>query len=103
MAYQEILDLMEKRRQVADRRSQEYKYIDRNIKKDCNVAKEGWLNNKCSELEQSKHSSSVHKRIKELTAKVIWTTSSGCIKAKNGDIIMDREKILERWVEYIGE
>ena len=27
----------------------------------------------------------------------------GCLKTKNRDIIMDKEKILERWSEYIQE
>ena len=26
-----------------------------------------------------------------------------CIKAKNGDVLMTREKILERWSEYIKD
>ena len=29
--------------------------------------------------------------------------STGCLKTKNEDIIMDKEKILERWSEYIQE
>ena len=27
----------------------------------------------------------------------------GCLKTKEGSIVMDKEKILERWAEYIGE
>ena len=30
-------------------------------------------------------------------------SSTGCLKTKEGSIIMDKEKILERWAEYIGE
>ncbi|GFR59542.1 hypothetical protein ElyMa_001797200 [Elysia marginata] len=28
-------------------------------------------------------------------------SSTGCLKAKNGNIIMKKDKILERWAEYI--
>ena len=27
---------------------------------------------------------------------------TGCVKAKNGDNIMEKDKILERWAENIG-
>ena len=27
-------------------------------------------------------------------------TSTGCLKAKNGDVIMEKDKILERWAKY---
>ncbi|GFR82666.1 hypothetical protein ElyMa_000632200 [Elysia marginata] len=30
-------------------------------------------------------------------------SSTGCLKAKNGNIILERDKILERWAEYIHE
>ncbi|GFR78512.1 hypothetical protein ElyMa_000535800 [Elysia marginata] len=30
-------------------------------------------------------------------------SSTGCLKAKNGNIIMEKDKILERWAEYIHE
>ena len=26
-----------------------------------------------------------------------------CVKAKNADIIMEKDKILERWTKYIGD
>ena len=30
-------------------------------------------------------------------------SSSGCIKSKEGTIIVEKHKILERWIEYIEE
>ena len=27
----------------------------------------------------------------------------GCIKSKYGNLIIDKDKVLERWEEYIGE
>ena len=30
-------------------------------------------------------------------------SSTGCLKTKEGSIIMDKKKILERWAEYMRE
>lgn len=27
-------------------------------------------------------------------------TASGCIKLRDGDVIMEKDKVLERWTEY---
>ncbi|GFO22815.1 LINE-1 retrotransposable element orf2 protein [Plakobranchus ocellatus] len=44
----------------------------------------------------------MYRNIEEITGKRTFL-STGCIKALNGDIIIDKEKILERWAEYIRE
>ncbi|GFS10001.1 RNA-directed DNA polymerase from mobile element jockey-like [Elysia marginata] len=44
----------------------------------------------------------MYKNIEEITGKKACS-STGCLKAKNGDIIIDKERILERWAEYIEE
>ena len=44
----------------------------------------------------------MHNEIEEIMGKKACS-SSGCIKAKNGDLIMDKSKMLERWTEYIGD
>ena len=44
----------------------------------------------------------MHEKIKEATGKS-FCTRSGCIKAKDGSIIMERERILDRWSEYIKD
>lgn len=44
----------------------------------------------------------MYKRIKELRDKKICITS-GCLRAKDVTIIMDKESILKRWTEYIGD
>ncbi|GFS01962.1 LINE-1 retrotransposable element ORF2 protein [Elysia marginata] len=44
----------------------------------------------------------MYKNIEEITGKKACS-STGCLKAKNGDIIIDKEIILERWAEYIEE
>ena len=44
----------------------------------------------------------MHKRINELTGrKTKYTT--GCLKSKEGKMLMGKEDIVDRWTEYIGE
>ena len=44
----------------------------------------------------------MHRRIREITGQKSCQ-SAGCIKSKDGKVIMEKERILERWTEYIGE
>ena len=99
----EILDLMEQRR-LAKPKPQEYKLLHKLIKKKCNEAKEQWLNQQCQDIETNvlKDSKFVHDKIKDVSGKKACS-SSGCIKAKDGSILMDKEDILERWSEYVQE
>ncbi|GFN78083.1 LINE-1 retrotransposable element orf2 protein [Plakobranchus ocellatus] len=68
------------------------------------MSKENWINEKCKEIEQQrKHApQTMYRNIEEITGNRTFL-STGCIKAMNGDIIIDKEKILERWAEYIRE
>ena len=101
----EIVDLMDDRRiakQCQD--SEKYREKDRMIRKKCIAAKEKWFNDKCEEIEflSQKNPQLIHEKVKSLS-KPKKCTSSGCIKGKDGSIIMDNEKILNRWEEYISE
>ncbi|CAF4310248.1 unnamed protein product, partial [Rotaria magnacalcarata] len=99
----EILQLMEQRR-LKKSNLQEYKLIDKAIKKKCSEAKEKWLNEQCSEIESklSVNTKFAHQKINEITGKS-KCTSSGCIKSKNGTVLMEKGDILNRWTEYIEE
>ena len=44
----------------------------------------------------------MYRNIEEIIGKRACS-STGCLKTKEGSIIMDKEKILERWAVYIGE
>ncbi|GFN92682.1 RNA-directed DNA polymerase from mobile element jockey-like, partial [Plakobranchus ocellatus] len=68
------------------------------------MSKENWINEKCKEIEQQrKHApQTMYRNIEEITGKRTFL-STGCLKAMNGDIRFDKEKILERWAEYIIE
>ena len=44
----------------------------------------------------------MYRNIEEIIGKKTCS-STGCLKTREGSIIMDKEKILERWAEYIRE
>ncbi|GFO04846.1 craniofacial development protein 2 [Plakobranchus ocellatus] len=100
---EEILNLMEERR-CAMGNKEKYEQIHKKVQEKCNMSKENWINEKCKEIEQQrKHApQTMYRNIEEITGKRTFL-STGCIKAMNGDIIIDKEKILERWAEYIRE
>ena len=103
----EILNLMRERQTISERDSNEYKTANKIIKKKCEEAKDKWLNANCRDIEnlKNKNSKLLHKKIKELTNHATNTTcsSGGCIKSKDGTVLMEKEKIIERWTEYIQE
>ena len=98
----EILDLMDKRRTVKQSHVEEYRSLDNKIKLRWNEAKDKWLNDNCEELEslEKKDIQLMHCRIKELTNKNKHANTN-CIKAKDGSVIMEKDKIMQRWTEYI--
>lgn len=44
----------------------------------------------------------MHEKIRNLSGKKS-SCATGALKAENREVIMKKDKILERWVEYIGE
>ena len=100
----EILNLMEERRDC-NRNTEEYKTLHRKIKTKCKKAKEDWLKQKCKEVEDlpGKDLKAMHKKIEYVTGRKKTNPSSGYLKSKEGDIIKDKLKILERWEEYIKD
>ena len=74
------------------------------IRRKCRNAKEVCLNEQCSEMERMKltNPKEMYDRIKALSGRNSQTCS-GCIKAKDGRILVDDEDIMKRWSEYIAE
>ena len=99
-----ILELMNKRRKVRNNITA-YRKLDREVRNACQIAKETVLNNQCLEIEEleKKNPQLMHTKIKEATRKYKTCSSAKCIEANNGTIIMEKEKVLERWKEYICE
>ena len=100
----EILNMMKNRRELR-RNSEENETVHRMIRAKCKAAKELWLNESCREVENchGKDLRSMYKKINDITGRRKVCSSTGCIKSKEGHIITGKEKILERWEEYIKE
>ena len=54
---------------------------------------------------QKQESKLMHKKINELSSHATSSTysSGGCIKSKDGTMLMEKGKIIARWTEYIQE
>ena len=102
---EEILELMEKRRKVKfdDKR---YKEIDRIIKRKCMEEKMKYYDAQCNEIELTEKymPRDHHQRIQQVTGKK-WKNrkDSNVLKDKEGNIMIEKDQIIERWREYIEE
>ena len=100
-----ILQMMEQRR-LAKGNVALYNLLDREIGQDCRTAKKTMLTEQCQVIEQldAAHKSNLmHSQIKLVTGRKRGNNTTTCIEDKNGDIIMEKDEILSRWSEYIGE
>lgn len=99
-----FLGRMHFRQQYSSSRSEEYKQVDKEIMKKCREAKETWLSAQCEDIEGNKNiePSIMYRKIKEI-AGFKGCSSTGWIKSKDGEINMEKDKILERWPEYIKD
>ena len=79
---------------------------NKEIRKLCRNEKGKFYNTKCDEIEENLKLSAtkkMHDNIKELTGKKKGDTGGGCMKDKDGNMIFERDKVLNRWAEYIGD
>ena len=99
---QEILDLMETRK--SKKGTSEYQAIDNTIKDKCRKAKEEWAKGKCQKIENLSRNHQTKEMFQEIKClNPRKSNQSGCIKDKEGKIIFEAEKIIERWKEYIED
>ncbi|GFS23979.1 hypothetical protein ElyMa_006991100 [Elysia marginata] len=94
---------MDKRRQAKNDKDA-YETLHKQKRKKCDEAKEKWLNEKCKNMDLYGKTKPhmIYKNTEEIVDRKTCS-STGCLKAKNGYIIMEKDKILERWAEYIHE
>ena len=91
-----ILQKMNQRR-LAKGDDDLYNLLHKEIKQDCIEAKEVWLNEQCQLIEQldAAHKTNLmHCQIKEVTGKKRGNGTTTCVEAKDGTIIMEKDKIL---------
>ena len=106
----EVLKMCDQRRKLKVKKKncpcskQEYNKINRKVKKEMIKAKEQWIDNQCKEIEKNlktNNSKKAYDTVKTLTKPKQSKVNS--IKNKQGDIIMEKSKILERWTEHCSE
>ena len=99
----DILKLMDERRKAKGNEIK-YRELDKRVKKQCIEAKESWINSQCKEIEDkaTMDSKTMHQKIRELSGKKSSARTS-CLRANDGNILMEKEDILHRWSEYIEE
>ena len=76
------------------------------IKKKCKEAKESFLSEKCDRIENlsnANQSRDLHREVKELVGDKKSSSMRGNIRSKDGTLLSEKEKVLSRWKEYIGE
>ena len=102
---EQILDLIAERRK-AKRGSEEYKKLNRLIKKECRNAKLKYIELQCNEIEaceKTHNSRELHRRIKQLAGKK-GMTASGVIQDRTGNnILFEKDKVKDRWAEYVED
>ena len=102
---EEILNKMKERRLQKDRDPQRYEELNREVRRDCDAAKEAWLDEQCrevEELERNHKTESMHRKIREITGKRKLARGN-VIKDKEGKIVMEIDEVLKRWEEYVKE
>ena len=102
----DILNKIDERKAVKGRNEECYQQLNKEISNYCRLPKENWLNEQCREaedLERQFRTKEMYQNIKQITNKSKTNMNIGCIKDRNGNILFDKEKIAERWVDYIME
>ncbi|XP_030765770.1 uncharacterized protein LOC115889834 [Sitophilus oryzae] len=98
-----ILMLMGERRNLKNTDRQEYKRIQKVIKYKYRQAREEWIQEECTEIEnlQRLHDShSMHKKIKEFTG-TVRKQKSYILTNDDGDIVLEIKDQLTLWEQYI--
>ena len=81
-----------------------YNFLCREIKRRCIKDRDNYVNEICNKVEQAqfqKKSKEVYEGIKKLAGKK--TTRSQLIKDRNGNLLIDLDKIKDRWAEHFKE
>jgi len=81
-----------------------YKELCKRVKKSARKDKQDWIDKQCSEMEKyaGQHKTrEVYKMVKNFTRR--WQPRQSAIKDKEGNILMEKEKVRNRWTEYCRE
>ena len=97
----QILDMMEERRLLKHNQGL-YRQKDAEIQRKCHKAKDKML---CDLIEQldANQSNRMHTQIRKTIGAHKGNATTTCREEKDGNIIMDQDKIRTHWFEYIRE
>ena len=100
----EILKLMDERRIYKDSDREKYRSLNKRIHKECNKAKEKWMNDRCKVIEDlsKKDQQLMYEKLTEVT-KIRSYQPGKAIKTADGKVVMETEEVKRRWCEYITE
>ena len=93
---EEILNLMEERKAVKNKDETRYKFLSKKIKSECSKAKEEWLDQQCSRIEQmnlENKSKNLHREVKNITGGNA-SSRGGNIKDRNSNLLFEKQDIL---------
>ena len=103
----ELMDMCDLRRELKKTKFEPgstYKQINNTIKKEMRIAKEIWINNKCTDIGEClirNNTKKAYQIVNELTKekdKIIVN-----VHDKDGKYITDKTEVLKRWMEYCSE
>ena len=105
----EILDLCDKRRELKPKKNDKsgrnlYKAVDKQINYEMRKAKDKWIEDQCSEIEENlkkNNSKKAYSIVKDLTTSKQGRCST--ILNKAGKCITEEQEVLNRWTEYCSE
>ena len=99
-----ILRLMDDRRRCKGTDDQLYRELNRTIHQDCRIAKERWMDEKCTEVEDlsKRDQQLMYSKVNDIIKKK-KSNKNVAIKKADGTIAMDIEDVKTRWNEYVSE
>ena len=105
----EILNLCDKGRELRKKRfehegSEKYKEVNNNMKRCMKKAKENWIEEQCSEIEENlrkNNSKRAYELVKDLTT--VKQGKAITVQDHSGKCLTEERQILNRWTEYCSE
>ncbi len=98
---EDTLDVIEQRRQAKGRDHEQYRALNKEVRKCCRRDREAYLNQTCDEIQEHadrNETSTVFKKIRQITRDFKPRTRE--IKRDDGTIVWDSQGILDSWKEY---
>ena len=93
-----------RKKRVEPEESEKYKEVKNNIKRCMEKAKENWIGEQCSEIEENlrkNNSKRAYQLVKDLTT--VKQGKATAVQDRSGKRLTEERQILNRWTEYCSE